>query len=60
MSRPARMAMLDRNDERVSLVRQCRLVGVSRSSIYYRPNATDPVTLELMRRIDEQFLRTPF
>jgi putative transposase len=60
MSRPARVAMLDRSDERVSLVRQCRLVGVSRSSIYYRPNATDPVTLELMRRIDEQFLRTPF
>jgi putative transposase len=60
MSRPARAAMLDRSDERVSLVRQCRLVGISRSSISYQPQATDPVTLELMRRIDEQFLRTPF
>ena len=60
MSRAARSAMVDRTDERVSLVRQCQLVGLSRSSIYYRPKPTDPVTLELMRLIDEQYLKTPF
>lgn len=60
MSRPARVAMLDRRDGRVSLARQCRLVGISRSSVYYRPKALDGATLELMRLIDGQFLRTPF
>jgi len=60
MSRPARLAMIDRADEKLSLVRQCRLVGISRSSIYYQPKAPDVLTLELMRRIDEQYLRTPF
>ncbi len=60
MSRAARMTMLDRTDPRVSLVRQCRLLGISRSSIYSRSKPPAPVTLELMRRIDEQYLKTPF
>ena len=60
MSRAARVTMLDRTDPRVSLVRQCRLVGISRSSIYYRSKAPDAATLELMRRIDQQYLKTPF
>jgi hypothetical protein len=60
MSRETRLAMIDRTDDRVSLVRQCGLVGISRSSIYYQAKAADPGTLELMRRIDEQYLKTPF
>jgi len=60
MSRETRLAMIDRTDDRVSLVRQCGLVGISRSSIYYQAKAPDPGTLELMRRIDEQYLKTPF
>jgi putative transposase len=52
--------MIDRSDSRVSLVRQCRLVGVSRSSLYYRPKAPDSATLDLMRLIDGQYLKTPF
>ena len=60
MSRPARLAMIDRADEKVSLVRQCRLLGISRSSLYYRPKGPDASTLDMMRRIDEQYLKTPF
>jgi len=60
MSRAARLAMIDRTDDRVSLVRQCRLVGISRSSLYYQLKAPGTPTLELMRRIDEQYLKTPF
>ena len=52
--------MIDRTDDHVSLVRQCRLVGISRSSLYYRPKAPDAATLDLMRLIDEQYLKTPF
>ena len=60
MSRATRLAMIDRADGRVSLVRQCRLVGISRSSLYYQPKAPGAATLELMRLIDEQYLKTPF
>jgi putative transposase len=60
MSRAERLGMIDRTDGRVSLVRQCRLVGISRSSLYYRPKPPDASTLDLMRRIDEQYLKTPF
>ncbi len=60
MSRADRLAMIDHADDRVSLVRQCRLVGISRSSLYYRPRSPDASTLDLMRRIDAQYLKTPF
>jgi len=38
-------------------VRQCRLLALARSSIYYRP--APPEDLVLMRAIDEQYLKTP-
>ncbi len=60
MSRAERLGMIDRTDGRVSLTRQCRLAGISRSSLYYRPKAPDATTLDLMRRIDGQYLKTPF
>ena len=60
MSRATRLAMIDRADGRVSLVRRCRLVEISRSSLYHQPRAPGAATLELMRRIDEQYLKTPF
>lgn len=52
--------MIDPKDKGLSLVRQCQLVGISRSSWYYRPGGESPLNLELMRRIDEQYLRTPW
>ena len=36
---PARRQMVDREHPSLSLVRQCALLGVSRSSLYYRPKA---------------------
>lgn len=40
--------------------RQCALLKVSRSSLYYQPASAPPADLELMRKIDEQYLKTPF
>ena len=37
-----------------------RLLGVSRSTLYYRPLGESAATLELMRRIDELYLKYPF
>jgi putative transposase len=40
--------------------RQCELLGINRSSVYYRPAGESPFNLHLMRLIDEQYTRTPF
>lgn len=52
--------MIERNHPDVSLSRQCQLLGLSRSSIYYRPREASAEDLELMQLIDEQYLKTPF
>jgi putative transposase len=44
----------------LSLARQCELLGLARSSWYYQPVAADPLTQELLNRLDEQYTRTPF
>ena len=43
-----------------SIARQCALVGLPRSTWYYRPAGESAENLALMRSIDEQYLRTPF
>ena len=60
MSRGERKAMITRNHSDLSLSRQCRLVGISRSSFYYAAKGESPENLALMRRIDELFLKYPF
>jgi putative transposase len=40
--------------------RQCELLGLPRSTRYYRPVGESAENLALMRRIDEQYLATPF
>ena len=60
MSPARRREMVDREHPSLSLVRQCALLGVSRSSIYYRPRAASAEDLYLMGEIDRQYLETPF
>ena len=52
--------MVDVDHPRLSTVRQCEIVRISRSSFYYQPKGESEENLELMRRIDEQFLDTPW
>jgi len=44
----------------LSITRQCELVGVPRSTVYYEPVAVSVAELELMRRLDAQYTQTPF
>ena len=44
----------------LSIRRQCELLGLNRGSYYYQPARESPLNLELMRKIDEQYLKTPF
>ena len=60
VSRSQRRAMIDREEPKLSLVRQCALLGISRSSLYYLPTEAGAEDLELMALIDQQYLMTPF
>lgn len=52
--------MIDPGHPRLSIVRQCGLVGISRSSFYYEGKGESSLNLHLMRLVDEQFLETPY
>ena len=60
MSREQRREMVDRQHPALSIVRQCALIGISRSSVYYRPRGPSQKDLEAMKLIDQQYLVTPF
>jgi putative transposase len=44
----------------LSVRQQCKLLGLSRASYYYQPAQASELNLELMKLIDEQYLKTPF
>ena len=44
----------------MSVVQQCELLGLPRSSYYYEPVPESQENLCLMRLIDEQYMETPF
>src|SRR5580765_4817272 len=60
MSIPDRRAKLDRRHGVLSIRRQCRLPGLSRSGVYRTPVPASEDDLTLMRRIDELFTAWPF
>ena len=51
--------MIDRSHT-LSLARQAEELGISRSSLYYDPQAVSAADLALMRRMDELHLEFPF
>ena len=52
--------MVESNNSQLSIRRQCELLGLNRSSFYYEPATETIENLRLMRRIDEQYLKTPY
>ena len=59
MSKKQRKQMIEPELREPSISRQCQLLSLSRSSFYYAPVPIRAEDLELMRRIDEQYLKTP-
>ncbi len=51
--------MVDSRAADLSISCQCRLLSISRSSFYYRSKPIKTDDLDLMRLIDEQYLKTP-
>ena len=60
MTLEQRRTWIDPNHPEISISRQCELLGLSRSGLYYRPRGEDADNERLMRRIDEQYTLTPF
>jgi len=44
----------------LSIVQQCELLGLARSTYYYEPVPESAENLQVMRVLDEQYTRTPF
>src|ERR1700751_1900974 len=45
----------------LSVIRQCALLGIARSSFYYRPRPESAEDLELVKRLDRIFTKdTPY
>jgi putative transposase len=52
--------MIESTHPELSIRRQCELLNLNRSTLYYQPAGESAENLQLMRLIDEQYLRTPF
>jgi len=60
MSPSERRAVIRKGNTDLSLTRQCKMLKISRSSIYYTPVGLDQATINLMHEIDRIFTRYPF
>jgi putative transposase len=52
--------MIELNNPSLSVRRQCELIGLNRSTLYYRQAKESELNLRLMRLIDEEYTRRPF
>jgi len=54
-----RLPLIDKNCE-LSIIRQCGLLGVNRSTLYYKPAAPDSLMLLIKQVIDHIYINRPF
>jgi putative transposase len=52
--------LIEQDHPGLSVVRQCDLLEVSRSGLYYQPVAESEENLCVLRTLDEPYLKTPF
>jgi len=51
---------IERDNPKLPIRRQCELLGLAPSSLYYQPNRDDWYNEYLMRLIDEQYTKMPY
>ena len=56
----AKRAMIERGHPELSVRRQCELIGLNRSSLYYQPIGESACNPQLMRLFDGQYTQTLF
>jgi putative transposase len=52
--------MINIADKQFSVREQCQILGLNRSTYYYKPAEIDEYTLTLMHLLDKQYTKTPF
>lgn len=52
--------MIERNNPEISITKQCYLLDIHRSGIYYEPVPESEINLELMKVIDKEYQKYPF
>jgi hypothetical protein len=60
MNQTERLKMIARPHEHYSTAKQCALLKIARSTVYYKPKPISDADLKLMKRIDEIYLKWPF
>jgi putative transposase len=60
MSRAERRALVERADTAMPVTQQCRLLAVSRASVYRRPAEVSDADRAIMELIDRQYLARPY
>lgn len=60
MSIERRRQLVNRNHKLLSITKQCRVLGLNRSTYYHKSKGESIFNLDLMRKIDEQYMQTPF
>ena len=55
-----RRAMIKTESKDLSIVKQCDLLEINRSGLYYQPVEETEENLAIMRMMDEQYFKTPF
>ena len=51
--------LVDQNDTEFSIVQQCKMLDINRSSLYYKPVSVSEEDLTTMRVMDEMYLEDP-
>ena len=54
-----RREMVDRGHPSLPVARQCALLGISRSGLYYQHKGALAEDLSLMKEMERQYLETP-
>jgi len=60
MSTTEKRRLVVKSHPGLSLVQRCKILGIARSGMYYKPKGESPLNLELMKAIDKQFLEHPY
>ena len=52
--------MINKGHLKLSVSRQCTILSIHRSGVYYKPKGESNLNLELMRQMDEHYLHHPY
>ena len=55
-----RKQLLEPDNKDFSVRKQCELLGINRSSLYYQAKPISELDITLMNLLDEQYTKTPF